>query len=62
MGDDNGGKRGKEPSRNLNLQGTIMKDTWTKPKKRQDRGWEVGMVGVGGSSGRKMETIVPEQQ
>ena len=62
MGDDNGGKRGKEPSRNLNLQGTIMKDTWTKPKKRQDRGWEVGVGRAGESGGGKMETTVFEDQ
>ena len=26
-----------------------------------DRGWEVGMTGVGGNGGRKMETTVLEQ-
>ena len=28
--------------------GTCIKDPWTKPKGGQDRGWEVGMGGVGG--------------
>ena len=33
-----------------------------KTKGGQDRGWEVGMAGVWGSGGRKMETTVLEQQ
>ena len=50
MGDDNGGKRGKEPSRNLNLQGTIMKDTWTKSRGRVEVGEGRGF-GWGGVEG-----------
>ena len=44
------------------LSGTCIKDTWTKPKVGQDQGWEVGVAGVGGSGGRKMETTVLEPQ
>ena len=31
-------------------------------KEEWDQGWEVGMAGVGGSGGGKMETTVLEQQ
>ena len=30
-------------------------------KTKRDQGWEVGMAGVRGSGGEKMETIVLEQ-
>ena len=33
-----------------------------KTKAGQDQGWEMGMAGVGGSSGRGVETTVLEQQ
>ena len=44
------------------VSGTSIKDTWTKPKRGRDHGWEVGMAGVGSSSGEKKETTVLEQQ
>ena len=56
MGGDTGG-RGKGEG----YSGTCIKDTWTKPKGGRIKGEKVGMAGVGGSSGRKMETTVLEQ-
>ena len=35
-------------------QGTCIKDTWTKPKGGEDRGWEVRMGGVGQRAWGKM--------
>ena len=40
----------------------IYRGHMDKTKKGQDQGWEVGMAGVGGSRGGKMETTVLEQQ
>ena len=46
---DNGEIKGK------GHQGIFIKDIWTKPKRGQDRGWEVGMVG--GSGGGKWRQL-----
>ena len=40
----------------------MYKGPMDKTKGEWDRGWEVGMTGVGRSDGGKMETIVLEQQ
>ena len=55
VGEDIGGKR-EGSSRNM------YKGHLDKAKGGWDGGWEVGMTGVGGSGGGKMETNVHEQQ
>ena len=40
----------------------MYKGHMDKAKEGQDRGWEVGMGGVGKSGGRKMETTIFEHQ
>ena len=50
------GRKGEGSSRNM------YKGHMDKAKGGTDRGWEVGMAGVGGSGGGEMETIVLEQQ
>ena len=40
--------------------GTTIKDTWTKPRGGWKQGREVGLAGIGGSSGEKMQTTVIE--
>ena len=50
---------GRKKGRAINA---CIKDTWTKPNVGWDQGWEVGMTGVAGSGGGKMETAVLKQQ
>ena len=45
----------------VNITGTTIKDTWTKPK-GVGSGEGGGMAGVGGSGGGKRQTTVLEQQ
>ena len=40
----------------------MCKGRMDKTNRGKDRGWEVGVVGVEGSGGEKMETIVLEQK
>ena len=40
----------------------MYKEHMDKAKGGQDGGWEVGMAGVKGSDGEKMETTVLEQE
>ena len=42
--------------------GTSIQDTWIKSKWSRDQGLEVGMTGVRGSGGEKMEATVLEQK
>ena len=42
--------------------GTTIKDTWTKPRPGWNRGKEVGMAGVAGTGGGKVQPTVLEQQ
>ena len=56
MGGDKEGKREKS------LQGTYIKDTWTKTRCCRIKGGRLGWLGLGGSGWREMETIVLEQQ
>ena len=44
------------------LSRNMYKGHMDKAKGGQDQEWEVGMPGVGGSGGGKMETTVLEQQ
>ena len=54
---DNRGKKSQ------GLQGTDIKDTWTKPKKGRIEGGRLGgRAWAGGSVGGKVETTVLEQQ
>ena len=48
-----GGKRGR-------VVRNMYKGHMDKAQGRWDQGWEVGMAGIGGSSGGKMETTVLE--
>ena len=50
------GKRGE------GFSGTTIKDTWIRPKGSMEQGRELGLAGVGGSGGEKMQTNVIEQQ
>ena len=49
------GGKGRSVFRNM------CKGHMDKTKGEWDQGWEVGMAGVGGSGGRKMQTTVLEQ-
>ena len=42
--------------------GTTIKDTWTNQGGGWKQGREVGLAGVGGSGGEKMQTTLTEQQ
>ena len=42
--------------------GTTIKDTWTKPRERVDRGREVILAEVWQRGGEKMQTTVIEKQ
>ena len=55
MGGDNGGKGGR-------VFRNSYKGHMDKTKGEWNQGWEVGMAGVGGSGGEKMETTTLEQQ
>ena len=48
--------------RPLYIKRVSAKGPMDKAKGGQDRGWEVGMAGVGGSAGGKMEITALEQQ
>ena len=42
--------------------GTTIKDTWTIPRDRWKQGRELGLAGVEGRGGEKVQTTVVEQQ
>ena len=46
----------------LTVKEAHLKRLHTKAKGGYNQEWEVGMAGVGGSGGKKMETTVLEQQ